>query len=50
MVNTREDAQNLLAYTHQAWRGTRSFGPVRALLDGARTIRNMPATRSAPSP
>jgi 4-hydroxy-2-oxoheptanedioate aldolase len=32
MVNTREDAQNLVAWTHYAPRGTRSFGPVRALL------------------
>ena len=32
MVNTREDAQKLVAYTHYAPRGTRSFGPVRALL------------------
>jgi 4-hydroxy-2-oxoheptanedioate aldolase len=30
MVNTREDAQRLVAYTHYAPRGTRSFGPVRA--------------------
>ena len=34
MVNTREDAQNLVAYTHYVPRGTRSFGPVRALLYG----------------
>ena len=32
MINTREDAQKLVAYTHYAPRGTRSFGPVRALL------------------
>ena len=32
MVNTREDAQKLVAYTHYAPRGTRSFGPTRALL------------------
>lgn len=32
MVNTREDAQKLVAYTHYAPRGTRSFGPVRAVL------------------
>ena len=32
MVNTREDAQNLVAWTHYAPRGTRSFGPIRALL------------------
>lgn len=34
MVNTREDAQRLVAYTHYAPRGTRSFGPVRANLYG----------------
>jgi len=34
MINTREDAQKLVAYTHYAPRGTRSFGPVRALLYG----------------
>jgi len=34
MVNTREDAQRLVAYTHYAPQGTRSFGPVRALLYG----------------
>lgn len=34
MVNTREDAQKLVACTHYAPRGTRSFGPVRALLYG----------------
>jgi 4-hydroxy-2-oxoheptanedioate aldolase len=34
MINTREDAQKLVAYTHYAPQGTRSFGPVRALLYG----------------
>jgi 4-hydroxy-2-oxoheptanedioate aldolase len=34
MVNTREDAQKLVAWTHYAPGGTRSFGPVRALLYG----------------
>jgi 4-hydroxy-2-oxoheptanedioate aldolase len=34
MINTREDAQKLVAYSHYAPRGTRSFGPVRALLYG----------------
>ena len=34
MVNTREDAQNLVAWTHYAPRGVRSFGPVRAMLYG----------------
>jgi 4-hydroxy-2-oxoheptanedioate aldolase len=30
MVNTREEAQRLVSYTHYAPQGTRSFGPVRA--------------------
>jgi 4-hydroxy-2-oxoheptanedioate aldolase len=34
MVNTREDAQKLVSYTHYAPRGARSFGPVRASLYG----------------
>jgi len=34
MVNTREDAQKLVAWTSYAPRGTRSFGPVRANLYG----------------
>lgn len=34
MVSTREEAQRLVAYTHYAPRGTRSFGPVRAALYG----------------
>jgi 4-hydroxy-2-oxoheptanedioate aldolase len=34
MVNSREDAQKLVAWTSYAPRGTRSFGPVRALLYG----------------
>ena len=34
MVNTREDAQKLVAWTHYAPQGARSFGPVRALLYG----------------
>jgi len=34
MVNSREDAQKLVSYTHYAPRGTRSYGPVRALLYG----------------
>ena len=34
MVSTREDAQKLVAYTNYAPRGTRSFGPVRALYYG----------------
>jgi 4-hydroxy-2-oxoheptanedioate aldolase len=34
MINTREDAQKLVAWTHYAPRGTRSFGPVRAMLYG----------------
>ncbi len=32
MVNTREDAQKLVAWTHYAPQGTRSFGPVRATI------------------
>ena len=34
MVNTREDAQKLVAWTNYAPQGTRSFGPVRANLYG----------------
>jgi 4-hydroxy-2-oxoheptanedioate aldolase len=34
MVNTREEAQRLVSYTHYAPQGARSFGPVRALLYG----------------
>jgi 4-hydroxy-2-oxoheptanedioate aldolase len=34
MVNTRDDAQRLVAYTNYAPKGGRSFGPVRALLYG----------------
>ena len=34
MVNTREDAQKLIAWTNYAPQGTRSFGPVRASLYG----------------
>ena len=34
MVNSREDAQKLVAWTHYAPRGTRSFGPIRASLYG----------------
>ena len=34
MVNSREDAQKLVAWTSYAPRGTRSFGPVRATLYG----------------
>ncbi|NUZ04784.1 HpcH/HpaI aldolase family protein [Piscinibacter koreensis] len=34
MVNSREDAEKLVAYTHYAPRGTRSFGPIRSLLYG----------------
>ena len=32
MINTREDAQKLVAWTHYAPMGGRSFGPVRATL------------------
>jgi len=34
MISTREDAQKLVAWTHYAPKGSRSFGPVRALLYG----------------
>ena len=34
MVNTRDDAARLVAYTHYAPRGTRSFGPIRATMYG----------------
>ena len=34
MVNTREEAQRLVACTHYAPQGSRSYGPVRALLYG----------------
>ena len=32
MVNTPADAENLVRYAHYAPRGTRSFGPTRALM------------------
>src|SRR5574340_1199564 len=32
MVSTREDAQKLVAWTSYAPRGTRSYGPIRAVL------------------
>ena len=34
MVNSGEDAQNLVAWTHYSPVGTRSFGPIRGLLYG----------------
>jgi 4-hydroxy-2-oxoheptanedioate aldolase len=34
MVNTRADAERLVSATHYPPRGTRSFGPIRALLYG----------------
>jgi 4-hydroxy-2-oxoheptanedioate aldolase len=34
MINTRTDAEKLVAWTHYAPRGTRSFGPTRASLYG----------------
>ncbi len=34
MINTREDAQKLVAWTHYAPQGTRSFGPIRASMYG----------------
>jgi len=39
MVNTREDAQKLVAYTTYAPGGTRSFGPIRGLLYGGADYR-----------
>lgn len=35
MINTREEAQRLVAYTTYAPRGARSFGPMRATIRGA---------------
>ncbi len=32
MINTPEDAENFIRYTHYAPRGTRSFGPTRAAM------------------
>jgi 4-hydroxy-2-oxoheptanedioate aldolase len=40
MVNTREDAQKLVAWTTYAPKGTRSFGPVRGLLYGGPDYRD----------
>jgi 4-hydroxy-2-oxoheptanedioate aldolase len=34
MINSREDAQRLVSYTHYAPRGSRSVGPIRANLYG----------------
>ena len=34
MINTAEDAENLVNWTHYPPQGTRSFGPIRALLYG----------------
>ena len=34
MINTREDAQKLVSFTHYAPQGTRSFGPIRASIYG----------------
>jgi 4-hydroxy-2-oxoheptanedioate aldolase len=34
MIDTREDAERLVAWTHYAPRGTRSYGPARARLHG----------------
>ncbi len=34
MINSAEDAENLVAWTHYPPRGTRSFGPIRGLLYG----------------
>jgi 4-hydroxy-2-oxoheptanedioate aldolase len=46
MINTREDAQRLVAYTHYAPRGTRSFGPVRAMIETAQALDNLDAILS----
>jgi 4-hydroxy-2-oxoheptanedioate aldolase len=44
MVNTREDAQRLVAFTRYAPQGTRSFGPVRAgLVHGSDYAREVNA-------
>ncbi|WP_068108271.1 HpcH/HpaI aldolase family protein [Tropicimonas marinistellae] len=34
MINSAEDAENLVSYTHYPPNGTRSFGPIRGLLYG----------------
>lgn len=34
MINSREDAEKLVAWTHYPPQGTRSFGPIRGLLYG----------------
>ena len=34
MINTAQDAENLVAWTHYPPQGTRSFGPIRGLLYG----------------
>ena len=47
MVNTREEAQRFVAYTSYAPKGTRSFGPVRALL--LRRRGSPDAKRTTPS-
>lgn len=39
MVNSGEDAENLVAWTHYPPRGTRSFGPARGLLYGGPDYR-----------
>ena len=49
MINPREGAQKLVAWTHYAPRGVRSFAPVRALLFGERTTLCTPMTPSARS-
>jgi 4-hydroxy-2-oxoheptanedioate aldolase len=47
MVNSRADAQNLVAWTHYAPRGTRSFGPCARFSTAAPTTRSTPTTRSS---
>jgi 4-hydroxy-2-oxoheptanedioate aldolase len=45
MISTREQAQQLVAWTHYAPRGTRSFGPLRGLLyGGADYVQHADAT------
>ncbi len=39
MVNSGDDAENLVAWTHYPPRGTRSFGPIRGLLYGGADYR-----------
>lgn len=49
MVNTREDAQRLVAWTRYAPQGTRSYGPIRPCCMAAPTTCSMRTTRSCAS-